>query len=322
MNNKSNNKVVSFKIISYADYINNAEEYINMFRELVDDIPIEKYEFTNIDYSPFDLYKDPKLYKYSDRAWMNQCKKLINGESAEITISMNKDGYKNPHSYGLSRYILAATIGVSTNDELGKREKSISEYVNGIGISIDMSECTLINIDYITTLFKKAFIDFKGDYGYIFTNWSVYSGALGSTIYEARLKSGWDDGICDYTQRAGGYFWGNMLSAKHMQRLGGIDRVRTESPFAIIEELDNIDNPKMYYCQLNNDIFALDKEKFLELRQYLSPIIPKGISYLHAAGLFCMDKYKLDECRLFFTEEEGKKLEEIWYKINNGGLEF
>jgi hypothetical protein len=68
-----------------------------------------------------------------------------------------------------------------------------------------------------------------------------------------------------------GYYWGNILSAGHVERLGGWDRIRDEAPVFRAELVDP--ERMLVYLQVTEDVEQLRDDNLRELKNYLKPLL-------------------------------------------------
>lgn len=69
-----------------------------------------------------------------------------------------------------------------------------------------------------------------------------------------------------------GYSWGNYLSKKHVELLGGIDKIKKEAPVYLVKMLS--DNGA--YLQLTEEVDEVSDEELRKLKKYFQPILPKA----------------------------------------------
>jgi hypothetical protein len=68
-------------------------------------------------------------------------------------------------------------------------------------------------------------------------------------------------------QRTRGYYWGNFLSAGHVELLGGHSAVK-QAPVAVVKQIAN-----GYYLQLTEDMNDIDRIKLRQLKEFLRPVL-------------------------------------------------
>jgi hypothetical protein len=83
----------------------------------------------------------------------------------------------------------------------------------------------------------------------------------------------WLDGVAESKRLLRGYFWGNVLSARHIAALGGRDRVLSEAPCARAEDWSAAGR-ELVYLQLTPDLELVRDDALLALERYLRPVLP------------------------------------------------
>jgi hypothetical protein len=101
-------------------------------------------------------------------------------------------------------------------------------------------------------------------------------GSFGETTEYERVfgfnRNAVDDALIYCDQYVRGWFWGNVLSEQHIEKLGGIERILEEAPFEIIKPLKTSDGGDLVYLQLTDDVLSqteADKQKAFD---YLRPL--------------------------------------------------
>ena len=84
--------------------------------------------------------------------------------------------------------------------------------------------------------------------------------------------TGCSPGLRDVTSTLWGYGWGTLLSAKHLERVGGLQRL--EDAGLGVEALSG----GRAWVRLNGDIAALEPSAVVALRAVLRPALPVGTS--------------------------------------------
>lgn len=68
-----------------------------------------------------------------------------------------------------------------------------------------------------------------------------------------------------------GYYWGNILSAGHVERLGGWDNIRQDAPVFRAQLVDP--ERLLVFLQLTEDVEQMTDENLRELKSYLTPLL-------------------------------------------------
>ncbi len=91
--------------------------------------------------------------------------------------------------------------------------------------------------------------------------------------YEAGLGYGFLESLrlCDRFLR--GYFWGNLLSAAHLDALGGRDYVLACAPVHIARDVSQPNHPLVYLQICEDDPSSVSMEQLASLREFLKPVL-------------------------------------------------
>lgn len=95
------------------------------------------------------------------------------------------------------------------------------------------------------------------------------------TAYERHLRRLPAKGVIEADFLLRGYFWGTLLSGRHIQGLGGVESVRATAPVVRVVDLSTEDH-ELLYLQLSEDLFDVDGDAERHLREYLMPVLPSG----------------------------------------------
>jgi len=88
----------------------------------------------------------------------------------------------------------------------------------------------------------------------------------------------------DYIDHFRGYFWGNLLSERHIQTLGGLGSIVHNAPCYQVKEISR----QNVYLQLTESVFEFSDRELSNLKEYFRPILlpkrgptdPSGYNYL------------------------------------------
>ena len=123
-----------------------------------------------------------------------------------------------------------------------------------------------------------------------------------------------------------GYFWGNVLSEKHVERLGGIDRIKEEAPCYLVEEIQSGDR-QLVYLQATERLGEFTEEKRMELKKYLEPLLYRECvtaiytwnpnrNYQDMALAFDEEqKEEWERCKKMTKEELREICDKLWEEI-------
>ena len=77
-----------------------------------------------------------------------------------------------------------------------------------------------------------------------------------------------------FRDRVRGYYWGNVLSARHVARLGGLERVLSEAPCFEVVDLDGAG--ELVYLQISAELDNYSDDQLRALRDFFAPVLPGG----------------------------------------------
>lgn len=152
--------------------------------------------------------------------------------------------------------------------ELGNPNKwrSITNTFDGLDISIP-TELLGDNkhLEKFYELFKELHLVMKGVNSFISrgtynATLRIMNGAQFIRTYYT-MNEKWDEYAC-------GYFWGNVLSQKHLEKLGGFERIKEQGFYKVEMWNDDV------YIQTTQDIFAYTINDAKKIREFLLPIFP------------------------------------------------
>ena len=73
-----------------------------------------------------------------------------------------------------------------------------------------------------------------------------------------------------------GYYWAVLLTAGHLDRLGGVTRVRREAPCAAVEDVGRPSGGPAVLCLVTDSPLDLDHERVRAWRRFLAPVLRAG----------------------------------------------
>lgn len=118
---------------------------------------------------------------------------------------------------------------------------------------------------------RTTFTQHDGVTGYITLDY-VTANAYGSmSPYEASVGLSYQWASLAFREKVRGYYFGNLLSASQLELLGGAKSLR-QVPAALFVPLGS----GGAYLQLGEDINYPDRERLQALKQFLTPLLPKG----------------------------------------------
>jgi hypothetical protein len=116
---------------------------------------------------------------------------------------------------------------------------------------------------------KRAATMFRAAYGFITLD---YAGGV-RTPHEEWAGLGDFVGLRECGKWVRGYYWGNFLSAEHVHRLGGLERIEKEAPCVVVEDLSQ-GGGELVYLQLTEDLDHFSDEDLSALKGFLTPALP------------------------------------------------
>jgi hypothetical protein len=120
----------------------------------------------------------------------------------------------------------------------------------------------------LVAMAKRAALEFQACTGYITVDHagreSPYEYSIGRIVVWA---------LRECAEFLRGYYWGNFLSARHVERLGGLAAIRREAPGVLVEELAT--DPLLVYLQLSDDLDSFSDDQLRELWRYFLPVLPQ-----------------------------------------------
>jgi hypothetical protein len=124
--------------------------------------------------------------------------------------------------------------------------------------------------------FRSSAARFQAATGYLTIGYPSWE-----SPYEQSIGRWWLDGLRECRSRLRGYYWGNLLSRKHVETLGGIDRIRTQAPCHAVTEIDG----GLCYLQLTESVDAFSDEALARLKDYFAPLLPPSEDDFEDGGL-------------------------------------
>ncbi|AGX44141.1 hypothetical protein [Clostridium saccharobutylicum] len=261
-------------ISTYDSLLTRGSVVISIVEEFVDSIvkPINK----ELRYS---INLNKKKYKYETSDW-EKTKILINkGKVEKISfvhfdekmIEAKMKGIDCPEAYTPPELI---NINILSNNENAKRASLIE-------FSVNKWTCAKNNSQHVCLEYQKLIemvlsnIDCVG--GFItldcvgaYSSFSAHERYIGLDYMNASEK---------FDKYFRGYSWGNYLSKKHVELLGGIEKIKKEAPVYLVKKLSD----DGAYLQLTKEIDEVSDEDLRKLKKYFQPILPKASRMLFSS---------------------------------------
>lgn len=288
MGNNMFDKSIFFEVSTYENLRNKGNELIELINIILEDFLF-----------PLDIPLEIEIEKMNTRNKYF----LVNKKNLDKVYKMLKDG--EIQYFGLREYYGEYD---STREEfINYQGKSggeafppafgigfVCEYIQEVMHFLDMSKNPRIaNIfsfsmcerlfnnriesdmqEKFIELFKLAFTKINGVTGFI-TYETICARSPQPTPYEDGIDARYIIASQSYNQYLRGYFWGNILTEEHLEKLGGIEKVQKDAPCAKVEKFKHYSG-KALFLQLTNDINHYSDDNLKLLKNYLIPVLPKG----------------------------------------------
>lgn len=234
--------------------------------------------------SPLKIYLErfdfkSQSFEYNIKAWNKVVSMVLNGEIRHLLINYTQN--EELHQPELA---LSITFDYSYNDAL--LEDTV--IANNIALSINRRIFNLnIPID-VQNMLKETFInvfqDLNGVIGYINMGIPHATIAPNATSFEGLQGYYFTEYSHMFGIYARGYFWGNVLTEKHIEKLGGISVIKEKAPCCIVNDFVFGDGRKAVYLQLSEDINLYTDEQLKHLRDFFKSVLPeKNMEYMNQA---------------------------------------
>lgn len=257
-------------ISTYDSLLSKEKVIINLVEEFSDKVakPINK----SLKYIVTTDKNNVKKYKYKQSNW-ERTKILINEGKVKTLnfihfdkrmIEAKVQGIDCPEA---NIYPELINLNIVSNIENPKRASFIE-------FSINKWMCARDNSQYVSMEFQRLIelvisnMDCVGGFITIDTM-AAYESASSHERYVGLEYIFASEKFDKYFR---GYSWGNYLSRKHVELLGGIEKIKKEAPVYYVKELSD----KGAYLQLTEDIDNVSDEDLRKLKRYFQPILPKA----------------------------------------------
>lgn len=158
--------------------------------------------------------------------------------------------------------------GLSCSIELGNPNKwrSITNTFDGLDVSIP-TELFVDNkqLEKFYELFKELHLVMNGinslvSRGTYKSTLRIMNGAQFIRTYYT-MNEKWDEYVC-------GYFWGNVLTQKHLAKIDGFERIKEQGFYKVEKWNDDV------YIQVSENIFDYTISDAMKIREFLLRIFP------------------------------------------------
>jgi len=122
----------------------------------------------------------------------------------------------------------------------------------------------------VVDLAKLAARELRAATGYV----TLGGGSKVESSYEKAAGVGFADGLRFARENVRGAYWGTVLSKWHVEALGGVERIQSTAPCAVVEVLASAPSP-LLWLQATIDFASFGHPQQVALRDYLGPVLPK-----------------------------------------------
>ncbi|MFZ5646461.1 MAG: hypothetical protein ACOY30_02465 [Bacillota bacterium] len=232
------------------------EFFFRSYRELLLPLGLQLYIYSK----PF--YRRPGWGVMNRKNWLDVGRRLAAGELEELLLT-NGMFLPGPDIGGPQSAVVALKGPGGFRHCAGGVELSVQRLL--IGDRMDFFQEKLLKIAIDT--FKAI----RAVSGHITIDF-IKAGTGSPNPFHRGLNPDALDAPWNYRNKVCGCFWGNMLSAGHIEKLGGIDRIMREAPVYRVIKIGDGENGM--FLQVTPGIEHVTPEQFDQLRNYLKPLLP------------------------------------------------
>lgn len=258
-------KSVYIDVCTFDSLRNKSQQIINLVNKILG-IFVTRY---NMDISILIKKYDGRFKKmqYNLRNWDKLTNMIYNNEIRHLLLS-----YILYEELNQPEFALSITFDYAYKDELYKN-KILANNMS-LSLNLRLFEENIPNDVQveIKSIFLSAFKALNGVVGYVNVGFPHATITPNSTIYEGIQGYSFTSFSIEFDCKARGYFWGNILTEKHIEKLGGIGSIKNKAPCYNIEEI-KFGNRSAVYLQLTPNINNYTDEQLVQLRDYIKPIL-------------------------------------------------
>lgn len=232
------------------------EFFHRSYRELF--FPLGLHSF--IYCKPF--YRGPSWSAMNLKNWLDVGGRLAGGELEELTLT-NIRALPGQEEGGAAMAVISLKGQVGSRHCAGGVELSVHRLLIGDKIDIFQEKLLGIAIDTFKSLRAVS--------GYIAFG-SHRAGMFPLNPFGQGLRTDCQNAPWNFRNKICGCFWGNMLSAGHIEKLGGIERIKREAPAYRVAEIK--DGGNGIFLQATPRIESAAPGEMDDLQNYLSPLLP------------------------------------------------
>lgn len=305
---RTNKRAVVFSISTYQDLRERAGKTLEILDELITLFTVDEYQPQSLTV----YYANAKIsiLKFSNRNLINVKKKIMEKEVAELNIRFDSITLGDIYATGVTQPLeIQVSIGLCGHQMAQQKKHYATNVPNGISFMVSEIALKRFSMEGLKTRFLKIFTEIKGLYGYIET---MNQTELGVTIFPTPME--WTNlkhmkAEMGFDGRARGYFWGNILTAGHIEKLGGVEYIETYAPCKRIEKIDGQND--MLFLQLSDSINDANQAQYLKLKTFLRPILSDE-DIIEIAKRTYFDQDLFNNFRLVFSDEEKMDIDRIF----------
>jgi len=272
LNDRIFDRNIYFDIATYDKLSEKNIELIDLFNVLLKEI-VFQYE------RPLVIQTEKKngrkkIYRFTKINWDKICDMILKDEMQYIYL------FPDPDTYDEFKYDNPATALSITCDYNFEMENYGSSELVANSIAFSISERLIGKLipeeiqNRIVNLFKELFTAVNGTTGYLSYEYYYARWSPQASLLEGLLDLDYDFHSHNFKELARGYYWGNIISEGHIEKLGGLDFIKKQAPCYKVEEI-KFNNKKNLYLQLTPDINNYSDDALKELKKFSKPILPE-----------------------------------------------
>ena len=305
---KNIKRAVIFSASTYDDLRAKAKTVLNIFEELLRFFTVEAYQPQSITVH----YTNGKisLIKFTPRNFTMIKNKVLANQIAEIQVALDDCPLNDIYSIDSKQpNRIQICIGFCGHQIAQEKKNHTLTMLNGISFMVSEDDLKLFLMQNLKDWFFKICIGVKGLYGYIEL---MNQTELGVTIFPTPME--WTSpkhrhmGV-GLDRRTRGYFWGNILTAGHIEELGGVEYIEQYAPCERIERIHGQDD--ILFLQLTDSIGNVSPAKYKKLKTFLRPTLPEEDIFEVAKKTYFKQEL-FNNYRLVFSEEEEAEMNKIF----------
>ena len=297
-------KFIWGSVLTYKDLRNSTDYIFELFdtaiREMVNGEIKPRY------YSAIFMNGNIRLYKYTD-ANRNKIKGMLDEHKLlSISLNISKQEYTGHNGNPTFNCI---TIGIVICEKQRRKELGWEkDFVNEVAFSVP-TELRADKVSFLTEWIREIYIKVDGINGFIEYLPNIYLSGVTRSTPHMDIKKYIPDNDINYSEKVRGYFWLNIFSDRNLNIIGGIKYLEKNINFFKTERIITSNGSLAYICQLSEDIYEFNKNKYLNLKNKIKPLLID--EDIKKASIVKSSVSYFDEFRLVFNEMQLKQLEQL-----------